>query len=427
MVIETAARSRLDVDALVREDAVHRRVYTDPAVFEEEQRKIFAGTWVFVGHESEVPQPGDYKTDEIARQPIILTRHSDGEVYVLFNTCRHRGARVCETPFGNSNFFRCPYHAWMYRNNGELVGVPYREGFGPDFDPADYPLVRLPRVGSYRGFVFASLNPDVPSLDEHLGRARHYLDILCDRAPDGAIALTKPLKYEYPGNWKLQLENYVDNYHPPYVHESAFDVSRRVPREKYGGTRPEFEGTRPRRQGYVERSIVHGHGMLDYKGGRVSWQNAWAHPDYLAVLAERHGPERAREIAETDYHIVIYPNLLLHTRLNQCRVVKPIAVDRTEVFTYPSKLVGAPDTVNEALIRGTAHHVSPGGEIQVDDLEIFARVQKGLQAQGMEWVILKLRDADERVNEHGEVEATKITEVIQRGYYREWRRLMSAP
>jgi 2-chlorobenzoate 1,2-dioxygenase len=97
------------------------------------------------------------------------------------------------------------------------------------------------------------------------------------------------------------------------------------------------------------------------------------------------------------------------------------------VHTYPSKLDGAPDSVNEALIRGTAHHVSPGGEIQVDDLEIFARIQQGLQSQGMEWVIFKLRDPAERVNEYGEIEASRITEVIQRGYYREWRRLMAAP
>ena len=127
-----------------------------------------------------------------------------------------------------------------------------------------------------------------------------------------------------------------------------------------------------------------------------------------------------------DMHVMIYPNLLLHHRLNHYRVVKPVAVDRTEVHTYPCKLVGAPDDLNELLIRSTGVHVSPGGDVQVDDLEAFARVQAGLQTEAVEWLLFKLR-GDEYVNDQGELANTGISEMIQRGYYREWRRLMSEP
>ena len=106
-MVSLATKDYLNLDDLVREDRVHRRVYTDPAIFEEELRRIFGRIWVFVGHESEVPYPGDYRTTLIGRQPVILSRHSDGQVYVLYNRCMHRGALVCREEAGNSKHFRC--------------------------------------------------------------------------------------------------------------------------------------------------------------------------------------------------------------------------------------------------------------------------------------------------------------------------------
>ncbi len=406
---------------LVRDDEVHRRVYTDPEVFEAELQRVFGRTWVFVAHESDVPNRGDFKADHIGRQPIIVVRHTDGQVHVLFNTCRHRGATVCQLERGNTNHFRCPYHAWAYRTNGELAGVPFEEGFGPDFRLADYPLARPARVESYRGFLFASLSPQGPSLSEHLASGKHYLDLMCDRAPEGRIQSTKPLLYRYNGNWKLQMDNYADNYHPPFVHQSAFEV-----RTAAAGI-PNYVSSRNFNVDYQERSYGAGHGMALYPGdGRPSWRDCYQNDEYLAMLTRRYGEEQAKEMARVDMHVMIYPNLLLHHRLNHYRVVKPVAVDRTEVYTFPCKLVGAPDDLNELLVRSTAIHVSPGGDVQVDDLEAFARVQAGLQTEAVEWLLFKLR-GDEDVNDQGELTNVGISEMIQRGFYREWRRLMSEP
>jgi benzoate/toluate 1,2-dioxygenase alpha subunit len=410
-----AARPRLA--DLVKSDTVHRDVYTSEEIFRLEMRHIFGSTWVFVAHETEVPKVGDFKTDTIAGQPIIVIRDDADHVNVLFNACRHRGATLSLNPTGNTRSLRCPYHGWTYRNNGQLSGVPYREGFCPDFDPADYPLLRPPRVDSYRGFIFASLNPDVPELTEHLGRATHYIDEMIARAPAGRITAVKPIQYKYPGNWKLQLENYVDVYHPVFVHESLFTTK--------GRRQAPSEATRFKSK-QIERALGRGHAVVDFCGGRPSFPECNEDPGYLAALARSYGPERGAELAATDINIVVYPNLLLQTQLTHYRVVKPVSIDLTEVHTYPCRLEGAPEEVNERVLKNTVLFVSPGGELQVDDLEAFAHCQAGLKVEALEWVLFKLNSQQEYVNELGERVNHGISEMLQREYYREWLRLMAA-
>lgn len=408
------ARSRFE--SLVKDDAVHRSVYTDPTIFSEEMERIFARTWVYAGHESEIPNPGDFKTDVIAGRSIILVRHTDAQVYGLYNRCMHRGALVCEQDSGHAEYLRCPYHAWTYRTNGELALVPLRETFGPDFDLADYGLRPLPRVGSYRGFLFVSLSPEGPDLDEHLGRARHYIDLFVDRSPTGEIRVVNPLKYEYHGNWKLQMENMADSYHAQYVHASAMAAFTAGP--SGGAGKPVLSW-----HDHMDRSFGAGHGVMAWRGMIVA--NRRDHPGYFDALASRQGEPRAEELAHLNIHVMVYPNLILHTNYQHIRVVRPKAVDFTEIHTYPCELVGAPADVNEALVRNTSIHVSPAGRFQVDDLEVFQRVQQGLQIDAADWVLFKMRAPDEHVNEHGERACSGISEMVPRGYYREWLRLMS--
>lgn len=407
---------------LVRDDRVHRRVYTDPAIFDEEMRRVFGGTWVFAGHESEIPEPGDYKTDTLGRRPIVMIRGADGRVRVFFNVCRHRASKVCYENYGNGSRFRCMYHGWTYDTTGRLIGVPLRDRFD-DLDVEELGLVAPARVDSYHGFVFVSLRDDVPPLPEHLGRATNYLDLMCDRAPGGAIETLRPIKCEFRGNWKLSLENYSDNYHPSVLHQSALETGVKMLGAKYGDRGITLKNATGL---YVERAFGAGHGVQDFADSRgAMWMNAYANPLYLDALAEKHGTARAKELAELDMHVVIYPNLLIHMRMNNYRVVKPLAVDSSEVWTYPCKLAGAPDDVNETLAVNTSHHVSSMGEIQVDDLQSFAWIQEGLQAEAMEWILLKLHGEDEHVNEHGELEWRGSSEEIIRRQYREWARLMS--
>src|SRR5579884_2824017 len=151
-------KAGFNVDDYVREDRVHGRVYYDPAIFELEMERIFGRCWVYVAHETEISEPGDYRATTIGLQPVIVTRDADsGAIQVLYNRCRQRAATVCQDEAGTAHYFRCAYHGWTYNNRGELIGVPYRQGYGPAFTSAEYGLVRVPRVASYRGFIFASL------------------------------------------------------------------------------------------------------------------------------------------------------------------------------------------------------------------------------------------------------------------------------
>jgi benzoate/toluate 1,2-dioxygenase subunit alpha len=407
---------------LVQTDRVHRRVYTDPDVFDAEMARIYGRTWVFAGHESEVPNPGDFKTDTLVRRPIIMVRGSDGVVRVLFNTCPHRGSKVCYEDYGSGTRFRCMYHGWTFDTQGRLLGVPLRERF-TNFDPDPaFGLIPLPRVESYRGFVFVSLSPSGISLREHLGRGCEYLDDFCDRAPDAAIEARRPIKYSYQGNWKLQLENYSDNYHPPVLHQSALEIGARMLKDKYASAKFAARSTRT---GYFERGYASGHGMADFGTVRgANWMNSYENPAYLAALEQRHTPERARELMELDLHLMIYPNLLMHTRTNHFRVIKPLAVDQTEIWTYPATFKGAPKDVNDALVINTSHHVSAMGEVQVDDMQVFNWVQSGLQNEAMEWLMFKLTGVNQRVEDSGEFQCESPSEGIIRYQYREWCKLM---
>jgi phenylpropionate dioxygenase-like ring-hydroxylating dioxygenase large terminal subunit len=238
------------------------------------------------------------------------------------------------------------------------------------------------------------------------------------------------LKYEYDGNWKFQMENMSDNYHAIYVHASAFAgtwLSRNGTGNDRGNGYGANDGSAARDLLRIERSLSHGHGVLDYQGTRQILPEPERYPHYFAMLSERYGPEQARELARTDIHVMIWPNLILHTNYNHYRVVHPLAVDHTEINTFPCRLVGAPDDLNEALINASALHVSPAGRVQVDDLEAFNRVQRGLAVEAADWVLFKMHGIDEHLNEDGELECRNLSEMIPRGYYREWLRLMTTP
>src|SRR5215468_7379715 len=171
------SRQDIDYDALVKEDRVHLSLYTNPDVFADEMDKIFHRGWVYVGHQGEVPNPGDFRLKRIGLQPVIMVRDQHGEVHLLLNRCRHRGATVCQQMQGNTRSFRCMYHGWTYLLNGQLSGVPSMEGYGEAFRREDLGLVKVPRVAEHRGFIFASLSPAGITLDEHLGRAKEEIDL----------------------------------------------------------------------------------------------------------------------------------------------------------------------------------------------------------------------------------------------------------
>jgi phenylpropionate dioxygenase-like ring-hydroxylating dioxygenase large terminal subunit len=420
------------ITGLVQEGRVHSAVYTDPELFELELARIFHSTWVYVGHASEVPSPGDYQTRTIGRTPVIMVRGPDQKVRVLINRCRHRGAQVCETNSGNSKFFRCWYHGWVYDSTGALVDVPGRDGYGKGFDTAVMGLMPVPRVGNYRGFVFASLSPEGKDLETWLGGAAAAIDIMVDASPIGELhADGGTYKTEYRGNWKLVG---MDGYHTPFVHASIFNVTQK--RSDSAGGLEYFEMTKRGHSsddGVRAREFGNGHTMLDYRGNRL-WDyekrcNALkgipGGAEYIEAMHKTYGDERATLLISLsgDPHLGIFPNLQLIQ--NQIRIMTPLAPDRTIITMTAVRLGGVSDEINARRLRQQEYFYGPAGAGSPDDAEVFERVQRGMLAEANPWIDLSRGVERQQTDPDGSIAGLHSDEVPQRGMMREWLKLMT--
>ena len=208
---------------------VHRDAFRDPAVFAQEMVQFFERGWVFVGHASQIPHPHDYITVRVGRNPVIISRDDQGNIHALHNSCRHKGAVVCQHSQGNRRAHLCPYHGWSYASDGRnlLIKDKAEGDYAPSFDTNNHDLQAAARFAQYRGFMFASLSGDVPPLEEHLGDVRTLIDLAVDQAPDGLELVPGVVHYRFQANWKLQLENTVDAYHFASTHPSYLRLLER--------------------------------------------------------------------------------------------------------------------------------------------------------------------------------------------------------
>jgi phthalate 3,4-dioxygenase subunit alpha len=211
----------------IREGMVPARIYGDQEIFELERERVFGRAWIFLAHASEIPEPGDYVVRRIAEDSFIVVRDEDGEIRVLFNMCLHRGMQVCRTELGNASHFRCPYHAWTYKNTGELVGLPFhRDAYGGDagLPREGLTLLPAPRVDVHAGLIFASLAEEGPDLRDALGGMRFFLDFYLRQSEAGA-EVHGPQRWIVDANWKIAAENFCgDTYHTPHTHASVVEI-----------------------------------------------------------------------------------------------------------------------------------------------------------------------------------------------------------
>ncbi len=213
---------------------VHRSALADPAVWEEERRKIFETSWLYVGHESEIPDPHDFRTRKVGGRPVILTRDAEGAVRVFVNSCPHRGMQIESRPEGHGRFLKCFYHGWSFSTSGDLVALPDEPSYGEQFDRHNLCLARPPQVESYRGFVFLCWSADAPDLVTYLAGAADYLDLVADQSDTGMVVSGGTHLYAAKANWKLLAENSYDGYHAMTTHhryivmlkESGKDMQR---------------------------------------------------------------------------------------------------------------------------------------------------------------------------------------------------------
>jgi phenylpropionate dioxygenase-like ring-hydroxylating dioxygenase large terminal subunit len=202
-------------------------IYNDREIFELEKERLFGRAWIFVGHESEIPQPGDYVVRRVLDDSFIITRDEEGQVRAHFNMCLHRGMQVCRAEMGNASHFRCPYHGWSYRNDGRIAGLPFHhEAYGGEagFRRKGQRLLPAPNIGIYNGMIFISLAATAPPLEEYLGDFRFYLDFYTRQSSSG-IELYGPQRWRIKANWKIGAENFAgDMYHTPHTHTSVVEI-----------------------------------------------------------------------------------------------------------------------------------------------------------------------------------------------------------
>ncbi len=424
-------RSQPAIDALVREGRAHSAIYTDPGIFELELKRIFGRSWLFIGHVSEVPAAGDYRMRKMGRASVLLVRGEDGRVRVLMNRCRHRGSQVCESESGNSKMFRCWFHGWTYENTGKLSVVEAPAGYGAGFRREEMGLTPAPRSAEYRGFVFASLAAEGPSLPEFLGHAAPIIDLLVDASPAGEILVDGGThKTVYQGNWKFIG---MDGYHPNVVHASVVAAWKRNAEFGTGVTHREDPFVDEARS--LTRDLGNGHVMLDFREQRLHHyeahqaflRNTPGGERYIADMRRAYGEARARLLIALsgDPHVGVFPNLQLIN--NQVRIVNPIAVDKTEVNMIAVRLGGVSDEMNIARLRQHESFYGPAGGGSPDDAEIFERVQRGLLADVDPWVDLSRGMERETLGADGTVVGRITDEVTQRGQLRHWRDLMLRP
>ena len=420
---------------------INRRAFIDPEVYEAEMRHIFEATWVFVGLESQIPNPHDFITTHIGRHPVLLSRDKDNKINCLLNTCRHRGTLVCPFKQGNRKLHVCRYHAWSYDSGGRNVAIPERAaGQYPEaFDDADHDLIQVARLDSYRGFIFASLAADVPELDDFLGETKPFLDLVIDQSPTGRLEIVPgEVTYTFDANWKLQFENGLDYYHFGATHASYVDILKKraavAPSDAGFSKEDPTEG-----EGQGSFSFDHGHAVMwSIKQTQLYGRPLASDQESLAAARSRVGPERVKWMLR-QRNLTIFPNLqVIDISSAQLRTWRPLAANKTEMVSHCLAPVGEPAAARALRIRNYEDFFNPTGLASSDDNVMYEFCQAGYEAEQAGNTQGYLRGAAGPDMENGRHTAELGISPVEKALgtvtfgdetnfyagYREWRRLM---
>ena len=411
---------------------VDARIYCDPELYQLELERIFARSWLFLAHESQIAKPGDYFSTYMGEDPIVVVRQRDGKVAAWLNQCRHRGMRVCRADAGNARSFMCTYHGWGYDLAGNLVSVPMEdEAYENKLDKTAWGLRRVPRVENYKGLIFGCWDEKACSLVEFLGDAAWYLDVLLDRTDAGTEVIGGVHKWAVDCNWKFAGEQFAsDLYHAPISHiscaiagmpEDAPPESAAWPtegvqfRDPKGGHGSGFFTTE---HGYALTCSVMGEVVADYLYGPQT-----------AHIRARLGPVRASRM--NAQHMGLFPNVGLLPGVNTFRVWHPKGPGRVETWSWVIVDKDAPEEVKDAFRVGASRTFSPAGILEQDDGENWVEIQRVLRGHMARQTEFNVQMGQGRHDKKhpdfpGVISPTPYSEEAARGYYAKWLSLMSA-
>jgi phenylpropionate dioxygenase-like ring-hydroxylating dioxygenase large terminal subunit len=414
-----------DIARLVSEDGCHvgRKVFTDAAIYAAEKRLIFGKNWLYLAHDSQIPNPGDFVTTTMAETPVIVARGGDGAIHASANSCSHRGLPVCRADFGNARGFVCPYHAWTYSVSGELLTVPQERRVGR-IDKSRLGLPPVPRVESYRGFIFGSFNAGIESLADYLGDMRFYIDVYLDRFPAGVEVIGPPHKWLLSANWKLPYENQLgDLGHGAYLHGALFGANDAASEaETYG------LAMIPKPGHSATVRLMPEHSTAEELAWGIEGVSVGMAPEVLRYLlatqaeaAARMGPLRSRIKGLV---CGIYPNFNFVWSNHSIRVSHPRGPGQTELWSWWIVPKDAPDMVKKALRLQYNYILGPAGIVEQEDSEAWAQ----------QWIGSNVDYVDDRPYFYGlgageekphpdlpGIAGAAFNEYYARAFYQRWR------
>jgi len=372
-------------DADKKRFLLDREALVSASVLQDEMAKVFAKCWIYVGHSSELKTANDFVTRKVVGRPVIFNRDMRGEFHCFLNTCRHRGAVVCTEPEGSRRSFRCVYHGWAYRNDGALGIIPGEEAYKGELDKSALGLKRPARFESYRDFWFLNLDAGAPDLRDYLGRATDYIDLVLDQSPSGKMEIVAGAQeYDISANWKLMVENSVDDYHLPSTHATWLNYMEnsgvKIDRPTEGRVLP-TKG--------LAVDLGNGHFTTDNINFRGRPVAAWipiygeaAKPEMEAIrreLVQRLGPERAKRVADTNRNLVVFPNLVINDGSSvTVRTFFPDGPAKMHVTAWALGPVEESEAARARRLDAFLTFYGPGGFATPDDVEALELVQQGL-------------------------------------------------
>ncbi|MGX1101341.1 aromatic ring-hydroxylating oxygenase subunit alpha [Amorphus sp. MBR-141] len=424
------ARSLIDLDRGV----ISRELFVSESLYKRELETLFARAWLFVGHESQIPNPGDFFTSRMGEESVILVRDKAGEIHVFLNSCRHRGMKVCRYDSGNTSLFTCPYHSWTYTTDGKIRGIPlYKALYDGTLDRNDWSLIEVAKLVNYKGTIWATWDPEAPDFETYLGDARLHLDqaLDCRDGRPGGSEVIGVHKWVFPANWKYAAENFLgDTYHNP-SHRSV-DLIGIGPSAR--------EGVKGRRDNELEQAQ---HVWISYPGGH-GVHSAVQPEDEPYIEQFKSDPEieeyfrhchqeRKRRLGDQARLLpfvgTMFPNTSYHGRQPRGLCAwHPHSPTETEAWRFFLVDADAPASVKDFLRRYYMRYSGPAGMTEQDDLEnwLYAtKASKGTIARRHPFNYQQSMGASSLhptvngLEVRGDV-STQVTEHIARGFYRRW-------